>query len=117
MADIAASTLRLRAACHSGRRINVVADAAYHGTSLRNLLGHVTLATRLPAGAVLYDLPPPRGRHGPDRAQGHPPGPMPSSCRHRDPVRDGGNLAGAYLACCWRNVWPRWCWSRMWRNW
>ncbi|MFH9349623.1 transposase [Kitasatospora sp. NPDC017646] len=35
--DLAASMLRLLAACHHGRRIHVVADAAYHGKALRDL--------------------------------------------------------------------------------
>jgi hypothetical protein len=47
--DIAASMLRLLAACHSGRRIHVVADAAYHGKALRNLPATCTFTTRLPA--------------------------------------------------------------------
>jgi len=35
--DIAASMIRLLAACHHGRRLHVVADAAYHGKALRDL--------------------------------------------------------------------------------
>jgi hypothetical protein len=63
--DIAASMLRFLAACHHGRRLHVVADAAYHGKSLRDLPSHVTFTTRLPATAVLYDLAPPRtGKRG-----------------------------------------------------
>jgi hypothetical protein len=61
--DIAASMLRLLAACHW--RIHVVADAAYHGKALRNLPATCTFTTRLPVGAVLYDLAPPRtGKRG-----------------------------------------------------
>ncbi|TJZ93149.1 transposase [Actinacidiphila oryziradicis] len=56
--DIAASMLRLLAACHWDRRIHVVADAAYHGKALRNLPATCTFTTRLPAGAVLHDLAP-----------------------------------------------------------
>jgi hypothetical protein len=63
--DLAASMIRLLAACHHGRRIHVVADAAYHGKALRNLPATCTFTTRLPACAVLYDLAPPRtGKRG-----------------------------------------------------
>jgi SRSO17 transposase len=63
--DIAASMLRFLAACHHGRRLHVVADAAYHGKSLRAMPANVTYLTRLPATAVLYDLAPPRtGKRG-----------------------------------------------------
>jgi hypothetical protein len=62
---IAASMLRFLAACHHSRRLHVVADAAYHGKSLRDLPTGVTYLTRLPATAVLYNLaPPPTGRRG-----------------------------------------------------
>ncbi|GAA2461604.1 transposase [Streptomyces mauvecolor] len=63
--DIAASMIRLLAACHAGRRIHVVADAAYHGKALRNLPATCTFTTRPPTSAVLYDLAPPRtGKRG-----------------------------------------------------
>jgi SRSO17 transposase len=63
--DLAASMIRLLAACHYKRRIHVVADAAYHGRALRDLPATCTFTTRLPASAVLYDLaPPPTGRRG-----------------------------------------------------
>jgi hypothetical protein len=63
--DLAASMIRLLAACHYARRIHVVADAAYHGRALRDLPAACTFTTRLPASAVLYDLaPPPTGRRG-----------------------------------------------------
>ncbi|MDJ0347641.1 transposase [Streptomyces sp. H10-C2] len=63
--DLAASMLRLLAACHHTRRIHVVADAAYHGRALRDLPATCTFTTRLPASGVLYDLAPPRtGRRG-----------------------------------------------------
>ncbi|MDQ0595952.1 hypothetical protein QF037_000297 [Streptomyces canus] len=70
--DIAASMLRFLAACHHGRRLHVVADAAYHGKSLRDLPVNVTFTTRLGGeleavarwrGAkVLYALNGPDGR-------------------------------------------------------
>ena len=63
--DLAASVLRLLAACHQGRHIHVVADAAYHGKTLRDLPATCTFTTRLPASAVLYGLaPPPTGKRG-----------------------------------------------------
>lgn len=63
--DIAAAMIGFLAACHHGRRLHVVADAAYHGKSLRGLPVNVTFTTRLPATAVLYDLAPPRtGKRG-----------------------------------------------------
>ncbi|MGW7003409.1 IS701 family transposase [Streptomyces sp. NPDC054933] len=63
--DLAASMLCLLAACHWGRLIHVVADAAYHGKALRDLPATCTFTTRLPASAVLYDLAPPRtGKRG-----------------------------------------------------
>lgn len=63
--DIAASMLRFLAACHHGRRIHVVADAAYHGRALRELPATCTFTTRLPVSAVLYDLAPPgTGKRG-----------------------------------------------------
>ncbi|MEU1569520.1 transposase [Streptomyces mirabilis] len=63
--DIAASMIRFLAACHHGRRIHVVADAAYHGKALRDLPATCTFTTRLPVSAVLYDLAPPRtGKRG-----------------------------------------------------
>lgn len=63
--DLAASMIRLLAACHHRRRIHVVADAAYHGPALRNLPATCTYLTRLPAPAVLYAPAPPRtGKRG-----------------------------------------------------
>ncbi|MEV0785466.1 transposase [Streptomyces sp. NPDC050423] len=73
--DIAASMIRFLAACHHGRRIHVVADAAYHGKALRGLPATCTFTTRLPAtctfttrlpsSSVLFALAPPRtGKRG-----------------------------------------------------
>jgi hypothetical protein len=63
--ELAASMIRLLAACHHTRALHVVADAAYHGPALRHLPGQITNTTRLSATAVLYDLaPPPTGRRG-----------------------------------------------------
>jgi uncharacterized membrane protein (UPF0136 family) len=42
-----------------GRRIDVVADAHYHGPALRDLPAAVTWTTRLPKNAVLFALAPP----------------------------------------------------------
>jgi DDE superfamily endonuclease len=69
--ELAASMIRFLAACHWGRRIDVVADAAYHGKALRDLPVSVTFTTRLPSHAVLYRLaPPPTGRRGRPRLKG-----------------------------------------------
>ncbi|MET8535086.1 transposase [Streptomyces sp. NPDC005065] len=63
--DIAASMIRLLTACHHGRRIHVVADAAYHGKALRDLPAACTFTTRLPASSVLFAPAPPRtGKRG-----------------------------------------------------
>lgn len=63
--DIAASMIRLLAACHHSRRIHVVADAAYHGKALRGLPTTCTFTTRLPSPSVLFALaPPPTGKRG-----------------------------------------------------
>lgn len=52
-------------------RVQVVADAAYHGTSLRTLPPTVTWTTRLPRNAVLYHrAPASTGRRGRPRLKG-----------------------------------------------
>ena len=54
-----------------GRRIHVVADAAYAGAELRKLPGQVSWTTRLRKDAALYELAPPRtGRRGRPRKKG-----------------------------------------------
>jgi DDE superfamily endonuclease len=54
-----------------GRRIDVVADAAYAGKELRGLDPAITWTTRLRKDAALYDLAPPRtGRRGRPRVRG-----------------------------------------------
>ncbi|MCA1671439.1 MAG: transposase [Actinobacteria bacterium] len=59
------------AAALPARRINVVADSAYAGRTLRGLPATVTWTTRLRANAALYDLaPPPTGRRGRPRTRG-----------------------------------------------
>ena len=63
--EIAAALVKQLAPWHRDRRIDVVADAAYHGPALRYLPARITVTTRLPANAVLYALaPPPTGRRG-----------------------------------------------------
>ncbi|MET8538007.1 transposase [Streptomyces sp. NPDC005065] len=63
--ETAAAMIRFLAACHHGRRIHVVADAAYHGKVLRDLPATCTFTTRLPAPSVLFALAPPRtGKRG-----------------------------------------------------
>jgi len=58
----AAALVALLAGAFPGRRIDVVADAHYHGPALRDLPAGVTWTTRLPRNAVLYQLAPPRVR-------------------------------------------------------
>jgi hypothetical protein len=58
----AAELVALLAAAFPGRRIDVVADAHYHGPALKDLPPGVTWTTRLPRNAVLYALAPPRVR-------------------------------------------------------
>ena len=54
-----------------GRRIHVVADAAYAGKELRGMPEQVTWTTRLRKDAALYDVAPPRtGRPGAPRKKG-----------------------------------------------
>jgi len=68
---VAAELVALLAAALPGRRLSVVADAAYHGPALRALPANVTWTCRLPKTAVLYGLAPPRtGRRGRPRTRG-----------------------------------------------
>lgn len=54
-----------------GRRIEVVADSAYAGRTLRALPATITWTTRLRSNAALYQLAPPRtGRRGRPRLKG-----------------------------------------------
>jgi len=59
MVTSAAGLVTLLAAAFPGRRVDVVADAHYHGPALRDLPQNVTWTTRLPKNAVLYALAPP----------------------------------------------------------
>jgi hypothetical protein len=69
--DIAAAMVKQLAARHRDVRLHVVADAAYHGPALRHLPARITVTTRLPANAVLYDLAPPAtGKRGRPRLKG-----------------------------------------------
>ena len=68
--ELAASMIRLLAVCLN-RPLHMVADAAYHGKALRHLPETITVTTRLPANAVLYDVaPPPTGKRGRPRLKG-----------------------------------------------
>lgn len=58
----AAALVTVLAGAFPGRRIDVVADAHYHGPALKDLPPAVTWTTRLPRNAVLYALAPPRVR-------------------------------------------------------
>jgi DDE superfamily endonuclease len=87
--ELAAQMITTLAARVPGRRVHVVADAAYHGTSLRDLPATVTWTTRLPRNAVLYQrAPAPTGRRGRPRLKG-------------DRI---GTPAQAAAACEWRTV-------------
>jgi hypothetical protein len=69
--ETAAALVGLLAALFPGRKIAVVADAAYHSRALRTLPAAVSWTCRLPRNAVLYDLAPPRtGRRGRPRLKG-----------------------------------------------
>jgi len=68
---VAAELVTLLGAAFPGRRLHVVADAAYHGPALRDLPANVTWTCRLPRTSVLYGLAPPRtGRRGRPRTKG-----------------------------------------------
>jgi len=68
---VAAELVTLLAGALPGRRLNVVAGAAYHGPALRILPANVTWTCRLPRTSVLYALAPPRtGRRGRPRTRG-----------------------------------------------
>ena len=60
--SVAAALVALLAGAFPGRRIDVVADAHYHGPAIKDLPPGVTWTTRLPRNAVLFDLAPPRVR-------------------------------------------------------
>jgi hypothetical protein len=69
--ELAAQMITTLAARVPDRRVQVVADAAYHGTSLRDLPAGVSWTTRLPRNAVLYQrAPAPTGRRGRPRLKG-----------------------------------------------
>ena len=69
--ELAAHMITTIAARVPGRRVHVVADAAYHGKSLRDLPTQVTWTTRLPRNAVLYHRAPgPTGKRGRPRLKG-----------------------------------------------
>ncbi len=69
--DLAAQMITTLAGRVPGRRIQVVADAAYHGNSLRGLPEWVSWTTRLPRNAVLYHrAPAPTGKRGRPRLKG-----------------------------------------------
>jgi hypothetical protein len=62
---------QLLAGALPGRRLRVVADAAYAGGELKKLPSHLTWTTRLRKDAALYALPPQRtGKRGRPRARG-----------------------------------------------
>jgi len=69
--DLAAQMITTIAGRVSGRRVHVVADAAYHGKGLRDLPAQISWTTRLPRNAVLYHrAPAPTGKRGRPRLKG-----------------------------------------------
>ena len=69
--DAALGLVTMLSRALGGRRIDVVADAAYAGKVLRGLPDTVTWTTRLRSNAALYELAPPRsGRRGRPRVRG-----------------------------------------------
>ena len=69
--DLAAQMITIIVGRVPGRRVHVVADAAYHGKALRDLPTEVTWTTRLPRNAVLYHrAPAPTGKRGRPRLKG-----------------------------------------------
>jgi hypothetical protein len=85
--ELAAQMITIIAGRVPGRRVHVVADAAYHGSSLRDLPAGVTWTTRLPRNAVLYHRAPQRsGKRGRPRLKG-------------DRI---GTPAQAAATCAWR---------------
>ena len=87
--ELAAQMITIIAARVPDRRVHVVADAAYHGASLRDLPAGVTWTTRLPRNAVLYHrAPAPTSRRGRPRLKG-------------DRI---GTPAQAAATCGWRTV-------------
>jgi hypothetical protein len=70
--DLAAQMVTTLTARVPHRRIHVVADAAYHGNSLRTLPARVSWTTRLPRNAVVYHRAPARtGKRGRPRLKGN----------------------------------------------
>jgi hypothetical protein len=69
--DLAARMIAIIAGRVPGRRVHVVADAAYHGKGLRDLSAEISWTTRLPRNAVLYHrAPAPTGKRGRPRLKG-----------------------------------------------
>jgi len=69
--DLAVQMITTIAGRAPGRRVHVVADAAYHGKGLRDLPAQISWTTRLPRNAVLYHrAPAPTGKRGRPRLKG-----------------------------------------------
>lgn len=106
--ELAASMIRLLQVCLN-RPLHVVADAAYHGKALRHLPSSITVTTRLPKSAVLYDLAPaPTGRRGRPALKGERLGIVPEVAKsarfHAAQVIRYGRTETVHLAeiqCLW----------------
>jgi hypothetical protein len=69
--ELACQMVTAIAARLPGRRVHVVADAAYHGKQVRGLPEQVSWTTRLPRNATLYGRAPARtGKRGRPRLKG-----------------------------------------------
>lgn len=96
----------------AGRRIHVVADAAYHGSRLRDLPTRLTWTTRLPRNAVLYHrAPAPTGKRGRPRLKGDRIGTPAQAAAHQvwqvvDVARYGRmeTVRVAVIDCLWYGV-------------
>ncbi len=96
----------------AGRRLHVVADAAYHGRQLRDLPEQVTWSTRLPRNATLYRRAPQRtGRRGRPRLKGDKLGTPTDTAAalawHQVEVARYGRVATVHAAvvdCLWYGV-------------
>ena len=88
--ELAAQMITTIAGRAPGRRVHVVADAAYHGKSLRDLPAQISWTTRLPRNAVLYHrAPAPTGKRGRPRCKGDRIG-TPAQAAATAALADGG---------------------------
>jgi hypothetical protein len=110
--ELAHQMVTIIAGLVAGRRIHVVADAAYHGRGLRDLPTRLTWTTRLPRNAVLYHrAPAPTGKRGRPRLKGDRIGTPAQAAAHQvwqvvDVARYGRveTVRVAVIDCLWYGV-------------